>query len=486
MDRQMLNPSGRLSVTVLSARNLLALNSNGSDAYIQLTMDGQQEQKTNVVKKNVNPTYSENFSFDITSKSHNLCLSVWNYHSFGAADFMGQGEISLDEVLSAGDESVHEHYIELKQRPNPKKGKEGPVPTGDIHVRYMYSGSQSTPTSMEDFELMKVIGRGGFGKVMQVKKKDTGRIYAMKTIRKESVIQREEVVHTKTEKNVLAKYSNHPFIVGLKWSFQSPEKLYLVMDFMNGGELFTHLSNEKRFNEDRVRFYTAELLCAIGHLHENGVVYRDLKPENVLLDHLGHLRLTDFGLCKEGLGFMDTTATLCGTGAYLAPEILTSENYSKCVDWWSLGIIVWEMMCGLPPFYSTNEREMYDMILNKKLVFPLSEDEASNEGVDFIFRLLERDPSQRLGCNGVEEVKAHPWFNGIDWDKVISKSYEPPFQPNVRGIEDTNQFDPNFTNETPSDTPLDQSNLTDNDQAQFAGFSFTAAQSLRNPGIRTQ
>jgi len=288
------------------------------------------------------------------------------------------------------------------------------------------------------------------------------------------VIAREEVVHTKTEKNVLAKYSNHPFIVGLKWSFQSPEKLYLVMDFMNGGELFTHLSTEKRFSEDRVRFYTAELLCAIGHLHDHHVVYRDLKPENVLLDHMGHLRLTDFGLCKEGLGFGDTTATLCGTGAYLAPEILTSEEYTKAVDWWSLGIIVWEMLCGLPPFYSMNEREMYDMILNKKLVFPLSEEEASNEGVDFVFRLLDRDPTTRLGANGVDEVKAHPWFAGIDWDKVISKSYEPPFQPAVRGIEDTTFFDPEFTSETPQDTLVPQSNLSSEQQGQFAGFSYTA------------
>jgi serine/threonine protein kinase len=475
--------SGRLTVTVIGARNLLALDRSGtSDPFVQVTLDGQQEQKTTTAKKSISPTFNETFHFDVMGRSHNLAIAVYNYHTLGSHEFMGQGELQLDSVLREGDESTHERYIELKQKSNPKKGT--PTPTGDVHISVSFATTQTTPTSMEDFELMKVIGRGGFGKVMQVKKKDTGRIYAMKTIHKESVIAREEVVHTKAEKNVLAKYSHHPFIVGLKWSFQSHDKLYLVMDFMNGGELFTHLTNEKRFFEDRVRFYTAELLCAIGYLHENGVVYRDLKPENVLLDHLGHLRLTDFGLCKEGLGVSDTTATLCGTGAYLAPEILTSEEYGKAVDWWSLGIMVWEMMCGLPPFYSTNEREMYDMILNKKLVFPLAEDEASNEGVDFIFRLLERDPNLRLGARGVEEVKSHPWFNGIDWDKVISKAYEPPFQPSVRGLEDVSNFDKGFTTEVATDSIIEQTTLTESDQAQFLNFSYTA-RSVQNPGILT-
>jgi serine/threonine protein kinase len=187
-----------------------------------------------------------------------------------------------------------------------------------------------------------VLGRGGFGKVMQVRKKNTGRVYAMKILHKAKLIESDEVEGTKMEKEVL-KRIDHPFIVGLKFSFQTPDKLYLVLDYVAGGELFYHLKREKRFSEERVRYYASELTLALEHLHKLCIVYRDLKPENILLGEDGHVCLTDFGLCKDGLEFGKYTYTFCGTAEYLAPEVLEGRGHDKAVDWWSLGTLMYEM-----------------------------------------------------------------------------------------------------------------------------------------------
>ena len=224
--------------------------------------------------------------------------------------------------------------------------------------------------SINDFTLLKVVGKGSFGKVLQVRKKDTGRIYAMKVMKKEDLVRRDEIAHTRSERNVLAQCRN-PFLVSLKFSFQTPEKLYLVLDYINGGELFYHMQREGRFGEERTRFYAAEIVLALEHLHSNNVVYRDLKPENILLDCNGHIALTDFGLCKENLKTSgDTTRTFCGTAEYLAPEVLKSQPYGRAVDWWSLGIVIFEMLTGLPPFYVENTNEMYKRIMGGVISWP--------------------------------------------------------------------------------------------------------------------
>ncbi len=233
---------------------------------------------------------------------------------------------------------------------------------GQIHVQVSYRSDSRSSLNMDAFELLKVIGKGSFGKVMQVRKRDTSRIYALKTIRKAHIVSRSEVTHTLAERTVLAQVNN-PFIVPLKFSFQSPDKLYLVLAFINGGELFHHLQREGRFNEERSRFYAAELLCALEHLHGFNVVYRDLKPENILLDYTGHIALCDFGLCKLNMGDQETTNTFCGTPEYLSPELLLGQGYTKAVDWWTLGVLLYEMLTGLPPFYSEDVNEMYRKIL---------------------------------------------------------------------------------------------------------------------------
>ncbi|KOS17460.1 Serine/threonine-protein kinase gad8 [Escovopsis weberi] len=362
--------------------------------------------------------------------------------------------------------------------------------TGKLQMGIEFVENRVGKLSIDDFELLKLVGKGSFGKVMQVQKKDTGRIYAIKTIRKAKIISRAEVTHTLAERSVLAQINN-PFIVPLKFSFQSPEKLYFVLAFVNGGELFYHLSKEGRFDINRSRFYIAELLCALECLHGFNVIYRDLKPENILLDYQGHIALCDFGLCKLEMKDEDSTNTFVGTPEYLAPELLKGEGYNKTVDWWTLGVLLYEMLTGLPPFYDENTNEMYRKILTAPLNFPGSH-VVPSAARDLLQRLLERDPAKRLGANGSTEIKSHPFFHGIDWKKLLQRKYEPTFKPNVTSALDTENFDEFFTREQPQDSYVEgEFILSQTMQEQFVGFSYNrpvaglddAGGSIRDPSF---
>ncbi|KAK2753396.1 hypothetical protein FQN55_003525 [Onygenales sp. PD_40] len=342
--------------------------------------------------------------------------------------------------------------------------------TGSVKVGVSFVENRQKSLKMDDFELLKVVGKGSFGKVIQVLKRDTGRVYAMKTIRKAHIISRSEVAHTLAERSVLSQINN-PFIVPLKFSFQSPEKLYLVLAFVNGGELFHHLQQEQRFDINRARFYTAELLCALECLHGFKVIYRDLKPENILLDYSGHIALCDFGLCKLDMKDEDRTNTFCGTPEYLAPELLLGNGYTKAVDWWTLGVLLYEMLTGLPPFYDENTNEMYRKILQEPLTFP-SQDIVPGAARDLLTRLLDRDPNRRLGANGAAEIKAHHFFSNIDWRKLLQRKYEPSFRPDVVDALDTKNFDREFTSEAPTDSYVEGPVLSQTMQQQFKGWSY--------------
>ncbi|KAJ7579702.1 kinase-like domain-containing protein [Mycena floridula] len=340
---------------------------------------------------------------------------------------------------------------------------------GKIQIGVTYTPSFGGSLTIDEFELITVIGKGSFGKVMQVRKRDTSRIYALKTIRKAHIVTRNEITHTLAERLVLAQV-NSPFIVPLKFSFQSEQKLYLVLAFVNGGELFHHLQREQRFNEERARFYSAELLLALEHLHELDVVYRDLKPENILLDYNGHIALCDFGLCKLNMKGNDKTNTFCGTPEYLAPEILNQQGYNKTIDWWTLGVLLYEMLAGLPPFYDENTDKMYTKILNDPLVFG---PEIGPEARSILTALLTRDPAHRLGVNGAEEIKRHPFFEKhIDFKMLAQKKIHPPYKPSVASPVDVSNFDTVFTAEEPVDSFVEDSNLSSTVQAQFSGFSY--------------
>lgn len=362
------------------------------------------------------------------------------------------------------------------QRREQSLGQSGPewvdvqYGTGKVRIGVEYIENRTRSLKIDDFDLLKVVGKGSFGKVMQVKKKDTQRIYALKTIRKAHIISRSEVAHTLAERSVLAQINN-PFIVPLKFTFQSPDKLYFVLAFVNGGELFHHLQKEQRFDINRSRFYTAELLCALECLHGFNVIYRDLKPENILLDYSGHIALCDFGLCKLDMKDEDRTNTFCGTPEYLAPELLLGQGYTKTVDWWTLGVLLYEMLTGLPPFYDENTNEMYRKILSEPLHFP-SSDIVPPSAKDLLTKLLNRKPEQRLGANGASEIKAHPFFHSIDWRKLLQRKYEPTFKPNVTDALDTKNFDDEFTREAPADSVVDGAPLSSTMQAQFGNFSY--------------
>eukprot|EP01117_Protostelium_nocturnum_P017133 TRINITY_DN6921_c0_g1_i1.p1 TRINITY_DN6921_c0_g1~~TRINITY_DN6921_c0_g1_i1.p1 ORF type:complete len:441 (+),score=129.59 TRINITY_DN6921_c0_g1_i1:726-2048(+) len=353
---------------------------------------------------------------------------------------------------------------------------------GEIHLKIHYTTTMRK-IGTEDFQLLKVVGRGAFGKVMMVKKKDSQRLYAMKVMNKDYLVKNNVVNHILSEKNILKKMAN-PFVVSLKYSFQTEDKLHMIMDYVCGGELFFHLCESKKFTEDRARFYAAEIVLALEYVHNLNIIYRDLKPENLLLDMNGHVCLTDFGMCKEGLGYGYTTHTFCGSPEYLAPEILLGKGYSFAVDWWAYGTLLYEMLCGMPPYYSEDTREMNQRIVFEELTFPhfFSQDARS-----ILTGLLDRDPNKRLGSGktGAQEIKAHPFFKGVDWGKMKKKLIQPPFRPNLKSEMDVRFFDPDSTQETAAYS-FKESQLTSKQQEIFAGFSYVAPDAETHRRMRTK
>jgi len=323
---------------------------------------------------------------------------------------------------------------------------------------------------LDDFELLKVLGRGSFGKVMQVKKKTDGKIYAMKILKKAAIIARNQVEHTKAERKILQALQ-HPFLMTLRYAFQSKDKLYFVLDYYQGGELFFHLKTARRFPEDVARVWVGEVALALGHLHSLSVIYRDLKPENILLDDNGHCCLTDFGLSKD-VDPNDKAHTFCGTPEYLAPEIVTGAGHDKAVDWWSLGILLYELTVGIPPFYSQNVNEMYNKIQHGVLRFPPFLSEPCKA---LIVALLNRDPKKRLGSKAdIDDLKAHPFFKDIQFEKMMKKEIDPPYKPKIKANDTTSNFDTTFTSEPVVDSvaqPSGLGTLSENPDA-FVGFTY--------------
>lgn len=332
--------------------------------------------------------------------------------------------------------------------------------------------AMNTNVTMADFEMMKVVGKGSYGKVMQVRKRDTGKIYAMKVLKKQMLVAKKQVAHTKTERRVL-ELIDHPFLVSLRFAFQTETKLYMVLDYFTGGELFFHLKHGGRFTESRAKFYAAEIALGIQCLHDNGIIYRDLKPENVLLDDEGHIRLTDFGLSKESVQGDQLTHTFCGTPEYLAPEVIQGSWYGQAVDWWSMGTLLYEMLTGWPPFYNENLHVMYERITRAPLTFP---DDMSNEAKDLLTGLLNRDPRQRLGStNGIQDFKDHPYFAGIDWVKLYEKKMPPPFIPQTtEGAQSTDNVDEDFKQEPVKDTMCETMPI----KVNFGDFTYNQDKSI--------
>jgi protein-serine/threonine kinase len=315
----------------------------------------------------------------------------------------------------------------------------------------------------DDFQFIRVLGRGSFGKVYLVQKRDNKKYYALKSLKKEEVINKNQKENAMTEKSVLQK-SNFPFVVQLKYSFQSETMLYFVMDYLPGGELFSHLRRKGKFNEETTRFYAAEVVQAVEYLHNSlNIIYRDLKPENILLDAEGHIKVTDFGLAKAST----KTFSFCGTPEYLAPEVIKKKGHGKEVDWWSLGCLIYEMLAGYPPYQNKVRKELFGMIVTTQPIIP---SHFSPKAQDIVAQLLMHEPKQRLGFTSSEEVKKHPFFADIDWNALLARKLVPPIKPKLQKIDDTQNFDPHFTKEPLEETP--QSLPSDAQRQLFKGFTF--------------
>uniref|UniRef100_A0A7M4FHM6 Ribosomal protein S6 kinase n=1 Tax=Crocodylus porosus TaxID=8502 RepID=A0A7M4FHM6_CROPO len=354
--------------------------------------------------------------------------------------------------------------------------EEGIVKEIDISHHVKEGFEKADPSQ---FELLKVLGQGSYGKVFLVRKikgSDAGQLYAMKVLKKATLKVRDRV-RSKMERDILAEV-NHPFIVKLHYAFQTEGKLYLILDFLRGGDLFTRLSKEVMFTEEDVKFYLAELALALDHLHSLGIIYRDLKPENILLDEEGHIKITDFGLSKEAIDHDKRAYSFCGTIEYMAPEVVNRRGHTQSADWWSFGVLMFEMLTGSLPFQGKDRKETMALILKAKLGMPQF---LSIEAQSLLRALFKRNPSNRLGAglDGVEEIKRHPFFVTIDWNKLYRREIKPPFKPAVGRPEDTFHFDPEFTSRTPTDSPGVPPSA--NAHHLFRGFSFIASNLVQEP-----
>jgi serine/threonine protein kinase len=314
--------------------------------------------------------------------------------------------------------------------------------------------------ALENFELKETLGTGTFGRVRLTNCNIDNKHYALKMLKKVDILRLKQVDHIKSEVRILSMIE-HPFIVNMAGHFQNDQALFMVIEYVQGGELYSHLRREVRFSDEKSKFYATEIVLAFSYLHGLKVIYRDLKPENLLITAAGHVKITDFGFAKV---VEDRTWTLCGTPEYLAPEIIQSKGHGKSVDWWALGVLIYEMLAGYPPFYDESPFGIYQKILAGRVEYPRHIDPKAK---DCIKKLLAQDRTKRLGCikGGAVSVKNHKWFAKLDWNAAFQCAIEPPFKPEIAGDADTTHFD-----DYPDSEETVNPEISDHDKAQFDEF----------------
>ncbi|EGN98034.1 hypothetical protein SERLA73DRAFT_109366 [Serpula lacrymans var. lacrymans S7.3] len=349
-----------------------------------------------------------------------------------------------------------------------------PEPQGLSPVQPSRQLSRQRKVGLDDFNFLSVLGKGNFGKVMLAEEKKSNGLYAIKVLKKEFIIDNDEVESTRSEKRVFlaAARERHPFLLNLHSCFQTETRVYFVMEYVSGGDLMLHIQR-KQFSLRQAKFYACEVLLALEYFHANGIIYRDLKLDNILLTLDGHVKVADYGLCKEEMHYGSTTSTFCGTPEFMAPEILLEQRYGLAVDWWAFGVLTYEMLLGQSPFRGDDEDEIFDAILEDEPLYPIT---MPRDAVSILQKLLTRDPSRRLGSGkaDAEDIKRHPFFKDVNFDDVLNKRIPPPYFPTINGSADTSNFDEEFTKEQPTLTPV-HGQLSSRDQQEFSGFSWVAS-----------
>ncbi|XP_054832004.1 serine/threonine-protein kinase N1-like isoform X2 [Eublepharis macularius] len=401
---------------------------------------------------------------------------------------LNSGDIAIEKLSLEGDrlqvEQVDQDDNELPNKVllTPRVGDEIPFQV-ELGSGGEARGSDSTfhsilrktPLTMDDFRFAAVLGRGHFGKVLLSELRRTGELFAIKALKKGDIVARDEVESLMCEKRIfeVVTHARHPFLVNLFACFQTPQHVCFVMEYTAGGDLMMHIHTDV-FTEPRATFYAACVVLGLQFLHDHKIVYRDLKLDNLLLDMEGFVKIADFGLCKEGMGYGDRTSTFCGTPEFLAPEVLTDTSYTRAVDWWGLGVLVYEMLVGESPFPGDDEEEVFDSIVNDEVRYPRF---LSTEAIGIMRRLLRRNPERRLGSSerDAEDVKKQPFFRSIEWEALLARKIKPPFVPVIKGREDISNFDEEFTAEAPMLTPPRELRpLTQKDQDAFKDFDYVS------------